>query len=91
MIPFGMGNAIISLISHDKLAWFLEDIDKPEWGIDVRSHDLEKLLIEKIKAFDACRMRIKRQVENAQEKLWGITLENLKEIRSFFNTSGGGK
>lgn len=43
MIPFGMGNAIISLISHDKLAFFLEDIDHLEWGIDIHSKNMAEV------------------------------------------------
>nr|MDT0526937.1 polysaccharide pyruvyl transferase family protein [Streptomyces sp. DSM 41633] len=37
MIPFGCGTPIISLISHPKMAYFLSDIERPEWGISV--HD----------------------------------------------------
>ncbi|WP_062210103.1 glycosyltransferase [Demequina oxidasica] len=37
MIPLGLGVPIVSLISHDKLRYFLEDIGRPEWGVD--AHD----------------------------------------------------
>ena len=32
MIPFGCGTPILSIITHNKLTWFLEDINHPEWG-----------------------------------------------------------
>lgn len=34
MIPFGLGCRIISLVSHDKLAWFLEDISLADHGVE---------------------------------------------------------
>lgn len=40
MIPFGCGTPIISLISHPKLGYFLADIDRPQWGVDVRDPHL---------------------------------------------------
>lgn len=40
MIPFGLGCKIISLISHDKLKWFLDDIDLSEYGIEENDMDL---------------------------------------------------
>jgi len=35
MIPFGISKNIISIISHDKLGYFLEDVNLSEYGIDV--------------------------------------------------------
>ncbi len=35
MIPFGMGCRIISLGTHDKMKWFLEDIGAMEWYVDM--------------------------------------------------------
>jgi len=80
MIPFGMGNAIISLISHDKLGFFLEDIDHPEWGINVHSQNIEDELIEKIQFIDTHRLLVKEQIEKSKAILWNQTLENLKLI-----------
>lgn len=45
MIPFGLGCKIISLISHNKLKWFLDDINMEEYGIEENDTDLvEKVL-----------------------------------------------
>jgi hypothetical protein len=46
MIPFGCGTPIISLISHPKLGYFLADIDRPQWGVDVRDPHLAGRLRE---------------------------------------------
>jgi len=37
MIPFGLNCKILSLGSHDKLKWFLEDIEAIDWWIDLRN------------------------------------------------------
>ena len=34
MIPFALGCRIISLVSHDKLAWFLEDVGLEDHGVE---------------------------------------------------------
>jgi hypothetical protein len=36
MIPFGLGVPVCSLVSHQKLAWFLEDAGMEDTGVDVR-------------------------------------------------------
>ena len=45
MIPFGCRTPILSLISHNKLQWFLDDIEQPGWGIDVHQSDLESQIV----------------------------------------------
>lgn len=40
MIPFGLGTPVLSLISHPKMRYFLEDIERPEWGFSVHDADL---------------------------------------------------
>jgi hypothetical protein len=39
-IPFGCGTPIVSLTSHPKLGYFLDDIDRPQWGLQVRDPHL---------------------------------------------------
>jgi hypothetical protein len=40
MIPFGLGTPVLSLISHPKMRYFLEDIERPDWGFSVHDADL---------------------------------------------------
>ena len=80
MIPFGVGNAIISLISHDKLRYFLDDIGHPEWGIDVQEKGLADALITKIDYVYANARRIQQEIWAAQRSLWEITKTNLRLI-----------
>lgn len=81
MIPFGCITPTISMISHDKLAWFLEDIGHPEWGIEVLDEDFENKLMELSKYMLANREKICEEIQIAQDKLWDIMQENLKEIK----------
>lgn len=49
MIPFGLGCKIISLISHDKLKWFLEDIGMIDYGVEENNDNLDKEVLSIIK------------------------------------------
>jgi polysaccharide pyruvyl transferase WcaK-like protein len=40
MVPFGIGTPIVSLVSHPKLQYFLEDIGHVEWGVPVADPEL---------------------------------------------------
>ena len=80
MIPFGCLTPIVSIISHDKMQWFLDDIEHPNWGADVLDPDFEeKLLDASIQAYNNYESRI-QNLKIAQEKLWKITTDNLDLI-----------
>jgi len=83
LIPFGMGNAIISLVSHDKLWYFLDDIGHNQWGVDVQSPDLEEQLVAKIEFVQGRLDLIRSQIIDAQKVLWDITVRNVEEITGF--------
>ena len=80
MIPFGCKTPVVSIISHDKLKWFLDDIEHPEWGVDVLDADFEQKLLEKSVYMLENREQICKEIEQAQDKLWDIMQENLKNI-----------
>lgn len=80
MIPFGCLTPIVSIISHDKMQWFLDDIGHPNWGADVLDPDFEeKLLDASIQAYNTYESRI-QNLKIVQDKLWKITLDNLDLI-----------
>ena len=82
LIPFGLQKRIISLISHDKLGWFLDDIGHPEWGIEVRDNSLESKLKDKIQEYGVDRRtEIDHQVVASQHQILEITMNNMKIIR----------
>lgn len=69
MIPFGLGKKIITLSSHDKMKWFLEDIDLLECYVDL--NELNNLETEIIKKFDYVinNQTIDEKMRKAREKL----------------------
>lgn len=69
MIPFGLGRSISSLITHDKVSWFLEDIEHPEWGMEI-GEPFEDWLVGRINSNDT--------INN--DALWEVTCKNMKGL-----------
>lgn len=85
MIPFGCHTPILSIVSHDKLQWFLDDINHPEWGADVSSNDFETDLYIRALSIYNHYEKVIEKIEIEQEKLWDITLSNLNHIKNQLN------
>jgi polysaccharide pyruvyl transferase WcaK-like protein len=47
MIPFGLGTPVLSIISHPKMKYFLDDIERPQWGFDVHDPSLAGSLLDR--------------------------------------------
>ncbi|MFJ5261291.1 polysaccharide pyruvyl transferase family protein [Streptomyces sp. NPDC088387] len=85
MIPFGGGTPILSLVSHPKLAYFLADIGRPEWGLSVHDRELGARLAERaVAVLDDHRAAV-ADVYAAQDLLWKTTQSNIDELRETFN------
>ncbi|GGT30454.1 glycosyltransferase [Streptomyces chromofuscus] len=82
MIPFGCGTPIISLISHPKMAYFLRDIERPEWGVSVHDRNLAEVLVERSRDLLADHDRTVADVHGRQQELWKITQANAAELRT---------
>ncbi|CAL9436622.1 hypothetical protein SUDANB106_02184 [Streptomyces sp. enrichment culture] len=80
MIPFGCGTPVLSLISHPKLAYFLADIDRPEWGLSVHDRDLGAKLAERAAALLDDHDAAVADVLGRQRLLWETTRANLAEL-----------
>lgn len=86
MIPFGLNKSIVSLISHPKMEYFLDDIGHPEWGIDVYGRELADELVSKIVRYGRTEWQaVQRQVAEAMQRLSDITSQNVKFILTEFN------
>lgn len=88
MIPFGVNSHIISLGSHDKMKWFLEDIDALDWYEDVlfEPENLRERLSEKfIKIHETESDLTDQRLLEKQEKLWNLTNNNWKKIHEIIN------
>lgn len=79
MIPFGCKTPIVSIVSHNKMQWFLDDIGKPEWGVDVLSStykdDLKIIALEALSSTDERVIYITQK----QKELYDISLQNVKK------------
>ncbi len=80
LIPFGCGTPTLSIISHDKLAWFLEDVGHPEWGVDVMDPNFEEKLNKTAKNMLENREQVIQEIEQAKNELWNITTDNLRSL-----------
>lgn len=83
MIPFGIGCRILTLGSHQKMKWFLEDINSLDLYIDIKndSSNLDSRIIKKIKYIEDNSDIIDKRLAEEKDKLWKITLENRKFIK----------
>lgn len=84
MIPFGCGTPVISLVSHPKLAYFLTDIERPEWGVSVHDRALGARLAERATAVLEDHRAAVADVHGRQEHLWSVTRANLTGLREVF-------
>ncbi|GAK93150.1 predicted protein [Nonlabens ulvanivorans] len=80
MIPFGCKTPIISIVSHNKLQWFLDDIGQSNWAVDVQSNtyiqDLKIRVLESLKNTDE---RIKF-IESKQVELFEVSKANVRNV-----------
>jgi len=84
MIPFGCRIPIISLISHDKLGFFLDDIGHNEWGIEILNANLKHELETKIGNILNNKDQITEDIDTIQNKFYHITQSNaIKILKSF--------
>lgn len=82
MIPFGCQTPIFSVVSHDKMQWFLDDINHPEWGVDVRDADFTKKLLDKASWLYQNFIEAHEEIKKQQNHLWNITMGNMAQIKS---------
>lgn len=84
MIPFGLNCEIISLGSHEKMKWFLQDIDALDWYEELNYEPWnlsQRLLLKFIDIHETNQSVTKKRLIEQQEKLWEITLNNWNSIK----------
>lgn len=79
MIPFGVGNPFIPIISHNKVTFFLEDTGITR-GIFIFDPDLKDRIVEAVNQINY--KDFTERIEDIKYKLWVITQHNLKTIRT---------
>jgi hypothetical protein len=80
MIPFGCGNALFSIVSHDKMNFFLQDIGRPDWGADVFDRELADKAIAFLANLERSWDVVSRHIDAEQARFWAITNANLATI-----------
>lgn len=86
MIPFGVGTPIISLISHPKMAYFLADIERPEWGVSVHDRNLGAVLTERATGILDSHAATVADVHERQQTLWKVTEANASDLRAILGS-----
>ncbi len=76
MIPFGFNKPIVSLISHDKLQFFLDDLGLNEYGINLNSDDIDDKFNKILSKIQKDRSALIETLRSKQEFVWAETLEN---------------
>ncbi len=84
MIPFGVNSPILSLGTHDKMKWFLDDIESSDWYIDLNRNtdQIGKSIVETSMSILSNSDQITDRLITKQDELYRITQRNLKEIKS---------
>lgn len=84
MIPFGVNCQIISLGTHEKMKWFLEDIDAIDWGINITNQPetlAERIVDKFVDIHEVNSEETSDRLLKAQKKLWQITCLNMGKIK----------
>jgi polysaccharide pyruvyl transferase WcaK-like protein len=89
MIPFGCGRPVLSLISHDKLRWFLEDIGATEWGIEADDDDLAERLPAIALEMTERAGEVEKRFDAARDRLWDVSMRNVADAARAFGIARG--
>ena len=81
MIPFGLNKPIFSMISHDKVKFFLDDLELSEYGAEMGDDDFVSKSQKYLNEFDENKKNIIKKITDAQDKIWNETKKNFKEIK----------
>jgi polysaccharide pyruvyl transferase WcaK-like protein len=81
MIPFAVGCKVISPVSHDKLNWFLEDIEMEEFGVDEGDDELFEKLKERFEKIQS--LNWKEFHQKRMDKIMSTNDVNLKLIKQY--------
>lgn len=88
MIPFGCGTPILSLITHDKMRWFLDDIRHGEWGIELAEPELFDRVVTTAGQLLNNVAKTREAISAVQDRLQKITYDNLADIKSSLVPNG---
>lgn len=90
MIPFGLRKPIFSIISHNKMRYFLDDIDHTEWGCEIDDPDFSSALNGFIDAIARSPKEVINSVGQAQSLCWDRSVVNMRDISQVLSTLSEG-
>lgn len=77
MVPFGLKRPIFTLSSHPKMNYFLEDIGRTDWGVDIREPGFRDELIAGMEGVAADPDQTRATIVAAQDRIWALMQDNL--------------
>lgn len=80
MIPFGCGTPILSLVSHDKIQWFLDDIERPEWSVEMSTRNFKDHLLVSARGILDCQEAVRTDIQSIQAGLLATTHKNTADF-----------
>ncbi|WP_428535650.1 polysaccharide pyruvyl transferase family protein [Propionicimonas sp.] len=89
MIPFGMGNGIISVAARDKLRWFADDIGHPELAVDPRGQGWSGRVLDLVDDWFGDFAARRDEFAHVRERLWQTCLDNLALISATIDSRPG--
>jgi len=78
MIPFGVGCEVVGIISHDKVKWFLDDVNMPERAIEESDPNIVEKALSLLNLTDKRSYKDKHNL--AMVEIQRLHNENLEEI-----------
>ncbi len=83
MIPFGVNCKIISLGSHNKLRYFLEDIGATDWFVDLKTDPdtISERILATFETIQNNGQQTSQRLQQAQQQLYELTVQNMQEIK----------
>lgn len=88
MIPFGMNCGIITLGSHEKMRWFLEDIELTDCYVELGEHceSIAERIVEVFtERYEFNQKETIARLVKAQDRLMDVTSQNMQIIRNLLN------
>lgn len=82
MIPFGFNKPIISLISHDKLQFFLDDLELGEFGINLNSNNLFDQFVRILDNIEINKDQVEETLKSKQKYIWKETFDNFSIMKN---------
>ena len=82
MVPFGIGCGIVTLGSHDKMRWFMQDTELEGAYIDMNQDDLYDIIFKVVSDLYLCDSpTIFESIKQAQSRLLEVSESNAEHIK----------